>query len=120
VKLIDHGRGAYDPGIRLARLGILALFGAEDGGLLLGFADEEDALGTLETGPVLQGDVLLALTFGEGEQRDLVLLGKLLHAGDERLGDRVHQCRGGEGMAAVEAEESGNAGLVLQLWLVNV
>jgi hypothetical protein len=53
VKLVDHGRGAHDPGVGLARVGVLTLLSAKDGSLLLGLADEEDAFAALEACPVL-------------------------------------------------------------------
>ncbi len=71
----------------------------------MGLADEEDAFGTLQLGPILQGDILLALPFGEGDQRQLVPAGKVLHAGDERFGHGVHERRRGERMPATVAEK---------------
>src|SRR5205085_2628531 len=114
------GRGLDDPGVLLAGARIGALLRAEDGGSLLGLADEEDTLAPLELGPVREGDVLLALPFGEGEQGHLLLADEVLDGGDEGLADGVHEGGRSEGMAAVEAEEGGDAGLMLQLGLVDV
>jgi hypothetical protein len=51
----------------------------------LGLADQEDTLGALELGPVLQGDVLFALPLGKRNQRDLILLDKAFDGSDEPL-----------------------------------
>ena len=44
------------------------------GVFLLGLAHEDEPLVAVELGPVLLGDVVLALSLGEGDQGDLVLL----------------------------------------------
>src|SRR5579871_2154041 len=120
VKLVDHGRGAHDPGVRLARLGVLALLGAQDGGLLLSLADEADAFAALEACPILQGNLLLALPRGEGNERDLVPLGETLHAGDERLGQGIHKGRRSEGVTTMGAEEGSDLTFALEPGLVDV
>ena len=112
---------AHDPGIGLPVSGLRALLGAEDRRLLLGLADEDDALGACGTARRYScGDVVLALALGEGDQGDLFLLDEALDRGDEGLAHGVHQGRGGEGLAAMEAEEAGDAAVGLQLGLIDV
>ena len=120
VEVVDHGRASHDPGVGLPGVGIAALLGAEDRRLLLGLAHEDDPLGAVELGVVLLGDVVLALPLGEGDQGDLFLLDEALDRGDEGLAHRVHEGRGGEGLAAVEAEEGGDAAVGLQPGLIDV
>src|ERR687888_286317 len=120
VKVIDHGRRADEPGVFLPGLGIGAFLGTQDRCLLLGLANKEDALGALELGPVLQGDVLFALPLGKRNQRDLILLDEALDCSDEPFTDRVHEGRGGEGVSPVKAQERGNTTLALELGLVDV
>ena len=69
---------------------------------------------------VLLGDVVLALPLGEGDQGDLFLLDEAIDRGDEGLAHGVHEGRGGEGLSAMEAEESGHAAVGLQPGLVDV
>ena len=85
VKVIDHGRRADKPGVSLPGLGVGASLGTQDRCLLLDLADKEDALGALELSPVLQSDVLFALSLGESNQRDLILLDEALDCSDEPL-----------------------------------
>jgi hypothetical protein len=67
-----------------------------------------------------QGHVLLALSFGEGQQGNLLLADELIDGGDEGLAHGLHEGGRSEGVAAMEAEEGGDAGLVLQLGLVDI
>src|SRR5206468_570098 len=112
VEVVDHGRGLDDPGVLLTGARVGALLGAENGGLLLGLADEEDAFVAWELEPILQGHVLLALSFGESEQGNLLLVDEVLDGGDEVLADGVHEDGGSKGVAAVKAEEGGDPGLM--------
>jgi len=105
VVMVDHGRGADDPGVGLARFGMATLLRPEDGSLLLGLAHEDDPLLALEVGQVLGRDVVLALALLEEDDRDLMLLGEAVDGRDKALGNGIHQRRGGEGMATVETKE---------------
>jgi hypothetical protein len=71
-------------------------------------------------GQVGPGDVVFALVLGEVHQVQTVPVDELADRGDERLGHRGHQRRGGEGVAAVEVEEPGRPARVLQQRLVDV
>jgi hypothetical protein len=53
-------------------------------------------------------------------QRHLLLLGKLLHLGDESFGDGIHQSTGGELVAEMKTEEAGHPSRPLQRGHVNV
>src|SRR5512135_1468222 len=120
VEVVDHGRAAHNPGVLLPRVGVAAFLGAEDRRLLLSLAQEDDALGPVEVGVVLLGDVVLALPLGERDQGDLFLVDETLDRGDEGLADRVHESRGGEGLTAVEPEEGSDASFGLEPGLIDV
>jgi hypothetical protein len=120
IEMVDHGRGLDNPRVSLPGFRVGAFLGAEDRRLLLGLTDKEDALGTLELGPVLQGDILFALPLGKRNQRDLILLDEALNRGDKPLADRVHQGRGGEGVPPVEAQEGGNTAIALEPGLIDI
>ena len=100
--------------------GLVPLLGAEDGGLLLGLADEEHPFGAGKRRAVLGRDVVLALPLGEREQRDAVPLDEPLDGGDEGLADRVHQRGRREWVSAVVAQEPDDALLALQVGHVHV
>jgi hypothetical protein len=114
VEVIDGGAGADDPRIGAAGLGVAASLGAEDGGFFLGFADEDDAFGFLEVAEMVGHEVVFALVFLEGEERDMVLLGEALGGSDEGLGDGIHEGGGSERIAAVMTEEPSDTALGLE------
>ena len=60
----------------------MPLLGAKDVGLLLGFADEQDAFVPLEPGQVLLGHVVFSLPIPERHQIDMFSLGEAI--------DRIH------------------------------
>ena len=98
----------------MSGLGIAALLGAEHRGLLLGFTDEEDSFGFVESGQVRLHHIIFALTLLELHNRNLLLFRKSVHGGHESLGHRVHQGRGGKLVAAMLAEEFHHATFGLQ------
>src|SRR5271166_3104437 len=106
--------------VGLPGLGITALLGPEDRGLLLRLAHEYDPLGALESGVVLLGDVILALSLGEGDQGDLFLDDQALDRGDERFADGIHEGRRGKGITTVVTEEGRDAAVGLQPGLVDI
>ena len=69
---------------------------------------------------VLLGDVVLALPLGERDQGDLFLLDEVIDGVDEGRAHGRHESRGGEGLAAVEAEEGGDTAIGLQPGLIDV
>ncbi len=93
VDVVDHGDAAHDPGVPPPRVGVAAFLGAEDRRLLLGLAHKDDPLRPVELRVVLLGDVVFALPLGERDQGNLFLVDEALDRGDERLADRVHECR---------------------------
>ncbi len=68
-----------------------SLLGAVDGGPLLRLADEVDAFLAAQATAHLGGDIVLALTLGEGDQWNVLRESELLDAIDEAPGHRVHQ-----------------------------
>ena len=74
----------------------------------------------LEALEVLVGDVVLALALLEPDQVDPLVLAEALDVLDEALGERVHEGRGGEGVAQVAPEEADDTHLVLEFWHVHV
>ena len=76
---IGAGFGGFDdPGIAGILLGIVSLLGAIDGALLLRLADENYAFAMRIFGSKLGGDIVLALSFFEGDQGNLLVLDELL------------------------------------------
>jgi len=69
---------------------------------------------------VLLGDVVFSLALGKGDQWDLFLLDEALDRSDEGFADRVHECRGGKGLTAVEPEERRDTTGRLQTGLIEV
>jgi len=120
VVLVHQGRRLHQPGIGLARLGVVAALGAPHRGLLLRFADEEHAFLFREGREVFLGDLILALPMGEGQQRDALRLGEAFQCFDEGGRERLHQRRGGEGGSAHLAEEADHAPHALQLGHVDI
>src|SRR5262249_39717299 len=76
VVVVHHGGGTNDPGIALASLRVAPFFGAEDGSLFLGSAEEHHPLLLIEVAELFGHHLLFALSFLERDQRYLVLLGK--------------------------------------------
>ena len=99
---------------------VTAALGAEHRGLLLRLANEQDAFFGGELVAVGGGHVILALPLLERHDRHLLLLGELVHAGEEGLGDGIHQNAGGELVAEMEPEEGSHPGGPLQCGHVNV
>jgi hypothetical protein len=94
--------------------------GAEDGGLLLGLADEQDTFGFAEAGQVFCRDIVFALPLGEGEDWDGVRGGEVGDGLDEGVADGSEQRRGGKAMSAVVPEKADHAQFALQLGDVDV
>ena len=69
---------------------------------------------------MLGGDVFLALTRVEGDQRNALGLDKRVDGRPEPFADRFHQRRRGEGLAAVLAKEMDHAAFGLQAGDVEV
>ena len=88
VVLVHHSRGLNQPGIRLARLRVVAPLRAPHRGLLPRLANEEHAFVPRERGQVLPRDLILALSVREGEQRDALRLGKAFQDCDEGRAER--------------------------------
>lgn len=95
-------------------------FGAEHVRLLLGHPDEDDLVGTGESGQVLVHDVVLALPLGEADHRDVVRGGIASDVGDELAGHRGNESGRGDGEAPVPHEVAGHLTGALQLGDVDV
>ena len=120
VKVVDHGRGADQPGIGRSGLLIAPPLGAEHRRFLLRLADEQHSFRAGKLLPILRGHAVLTLALLERHDGYLFLFGKLLHLGDERLGDRIHQRTGGKPVAEMEPEETGHSSRPLQRRHVHV
>jgi hypothetical protein len=114
VVVVDHGRGTNDPRIALTGLGVASLFGSEDGSLFLRFAKEHHALSLIEVAELFGHHLLLALSFLEQDQRDLVLLGKAFGGSDEALGHGTHEGRGSNGLSPMAVKKLHHSAFVLQ------
>jgi hypothetical protein len=69
---------------------------------------------------VLLGDVVLALAFGERNERDLMLLDESLHRGDESLAHGIHEGRGGKRLPAMKPEERRDTTVGLEPGLIDI
>jgi hypothetical protein len=105
IPVVDHRLLLVQPRVPLPGCRVLALGGPPHPGLLLGHADEQDALSAVVPGQVLLGDLVLALSLREPEQVQPARVDVMADVGGEPLGHRQHQRRGGEPVAAVLAEE---------------
>ena len=98
VKVVDHGRGAHEPGIGLLRARVPALLGPDHPGLFLGAPHEHNARGGGEARQVRRHHVVLRVAFLEGDQRDPLLMHVCVDGTYERLAHLVHQRRRGKGL----------------------
>ena len=101
-------------------IGLLALLGAEDRGLLLRLADEHDAFWLAEFCQILRHHAVLALALAELDEGNVMVRHHAFQLGDEVAADRTHQRRRRQRLATVLAEESDNPALALQTRHVNV
>ena len=101
--------------------GLRALLGAEDRYLLLSLADEENAFGPVESGPILRRRhrpcVALLAKVNNG---NLLLLDEASTAANEGVAHEFHERRGGDGLSTMEAEEADDAAVSLQRRLIDV
>src|SRR3954468_10619561 len=120
VIMVHQGRGADQPGIALPSVRIIAALGAEYDGFLLGFAHEHDPLVPREAGPVLRGNIILALTSLEGNQRNVVLLDKSINGGEKSPAQRLHQSAAGDFVATMLDEKTNHSTGGLEQVLIDV
>jgi hypothetical protein len=106
VVMIGQRGGPADPRVGLP-LGIPALLGPEDTGLLLGLADKEHAFVAFELGEVLLRDVILPLPLFERHQIDALRLRETLDRLDEALAHRRNHHRRWHPHAELRFEEVG-------------
>jgi hypothetical protein len=114
IPVVHHRLLLVEPRVPLPSRRIPAPCGPPHPGLLLGHADEQDALPAVVPGQVLLGDLVLALPRGEPDQVQPARIDVMTDVGGEPLGHRMHQRRGHELVAAVMAEEPVDALPVLQ------
>src|SRR5215475_14023631 len=103
--MVHQGGGFDDPGIGALSRCIAALLSAIDRAFLLGFANEDHAFPVAEVFALLFGEVIFALAFLKGDERNPVVLGKALDGADELACDWLHQVSGGDFMSAVDPYE---------------
>ena len=106
VEVVYHRRRAHNPRIRVPRLRIAALLGAEHRRLLLRLADEHDTFRLVEPREVFLHHVVLALALAELHHRNLLLFREIFHRRHEGFRHWVHQRAGGKPVAAVEAKKA--------------
>ena len=97
------------------RIGLAA--GARHARLFLDLADVQHALAARPLAQVLLSAVVLALALAEGDQVDTLVAGEALDGLHEGARHGSHQRGGGHLLAAMAAEEDGDAALRLQLRL---
>src|SRR5207253_8719901 len=101
VIVVDHGRGAHEPGVSAAGLRIAPLHGPEHRGPLLRLSHKDHALRLLEARSVLGGDIVLALPSLETHQGNAMIFHELLDPCYEPVSDRRHECCAGNLLASV-------------------
>jgi len=114
VILVDDRRCLHQPRVGRAGFRIAPLLRARDGSPLLRLADEQDALVAWKPRQILLGDVILALAFLEGDERDPLAVGEAFDRGNEGPRHRRHEHRAGEAMATVPDPEVTNTRRRLQ------
>ena len=119
VELVHRHRTLDDPRILLA-VGGRAFLRAKDVGLLLRFAQKQDAFAPLKACPMFGGDIVLALALAKLHDRNAVLFDEGVDLFQERVGHDAHQRRGGNGLLAMELEEAGSLLFRLQFRLIDV
>jgi hypothetical protein len=122
VVLVDHGRRAGQPGIRLP-VGPPPLLRPVDRRLLLRLADEQHALGRArchKARQVLLRHLVLPLPSRERDQRHPLLPDEPLDRRHERPADRRHQRRRRDRLPAVAPEEPHHPAHMLQARHVHV
>src|SRR5246127_3292093 len=87
---------------------VIPFLGAIDSALLLRFAHEDNTFVLSKSGPALVGDIVFALTFLEGDHRDIVVSDVAFNRFNKTAGDRLNHLRRGYRMSAVDADELEN------------
>jgi len=100
--------------------GAVATLGAEDPALLLGLAEEQDALLGGESPAVLGGDVVLSHALGEGQDGHPEPPGAGLHGANEAIADGGQHGCGGDGQIQAAVDEADQTPRGLQPRLVEV
>ena len=116
VVVVHHRGREVQRGAAEARLRIGLAAGARHARLLLALADVQHALAAVPLAQVLLGAVVLA----EADQVDTLVAGEALDGGHEGARHGSHQRGGGHRLAAMAAEEDGDAAGGLQLRLAGV
>jgi hypothetical protein len=101
-------------------MGVRSLLRAEDAGLLLGFAQKEDAFGCRELGPILRRNVVFALPFLEENDRDEVAINEGIDLIEILGRHRAHERRRSDRLLAVVAKEGRRHLVHLQPRLIDV
>src|ERR1700733_16096271 len=106
VEVVHHGRGPHQPRIADPGLFIPAALGTEHRRLLLRLPDKHHSLGLIELLTLFGGEVVLALTFTEPNDGDLLPLRILFQRCHERLADGIHPSAGDERVPPMVAKEA--------------
>jgi hypothetical protein len=117
IEVVDHPGGLHDPRIG-PTLGVAALLGAKQRGLLLRPADEQHPLGParcLEPGQVLMRDLVLALTLDEVHPRHTLIEREPAHRSAERVGDLAQRRGRGDRQTELAVHVADDPGRMLQL-----
>lgn len=109
VELFDEDGGAVEAENRAGEARVSLLEGAEGTDLLLGHADEDDALLPFERGEARLGHIFLTLPRLERNDGDAVAGGEGFHGADEPSSHLAQQGWGGYFVATVAEEEAADS-----------
>jgi hypothetical protein len=114
VVVVDHGGRFLQPGIAAAGTRVLLGDGADNGRSFLGLADKENPFAGAELAEVFACDLVLTMPPAKSDQVKALGLGELFDGSDKGPRDFRHRLGRGELLAAMLAEEIGDATFDLQ------
>src|ERR1700751_6231482 len=98
--MIHQGCRFPDPGVSFTGWRVMPFLGAIDSALLLRFAHEDNTFVRSKSGPALVGDIVFALTFLEGDHRDIVVSDVAFNRFNKTAGGRLNHRRRGDPRSA--------------------
>ena len=119
VEVVDQPGSGHDPRVGVA-VGVAALLGAKQLGLLLRPTDEQHPFGGRESRQVLVHDVVLTFPLGEIHPGHSVITSEAVHRRVERVGDAGQRRGRGDRQSQLPVHVADQAQRVLQLRHIHV
>ena len=120
VIVVDHRRGAIQPGIPIPTMGAMALRGAKGRRLLLRLTDQHNLILTGRPRHVGCHDIIFPLSFLKRENGDVMLLSIGVNRRHKRLTDRSHRRRRRDRAVPLMLQKPTHVGFALQARNVNI